>query len=290
MDAAENLTVTIIGTGAVGLALADFFRTKNIPIRSVWNSREGTVFFGSGKEETIGRNLPANESETGVMVFITVPDDSINTICGQLAEKKINWKGRSVIHCSGNLTSEECLPLAEEGAKTVSMHPIQTFQKGDGMKRFRGITVSLEGDSGLTKNLAGLVQGMGASPLLIGKEQKRSLHIAAVFASNYLVSLMDTSETYLREKGIHNGLDILEPLILQTLENILNLGTTDALTGPVARGDIASIRKHLDALEGKPEVKEMYRVLGKKALEITERRGGVSDENFRKIRGLFDGE
>lgn len=275
--------VTIIGKGALGTSIADFFKKNNILVYSEWNSKEGRVLTDSGHTRKVFSHIPVNNQQTASLVCITVPDDLIKTISDQLVNTEIEWPGKTVIHCSGNLSSDEMSSLAAAGARIASMHPIQTFKAGDGAERFMGITVSLEGDKKATDELEKLIALMNAKPIHLTKEQKRAMHIAAVFASNYMSALMHTAAEYLAKEGMEEGINILKPLILQTVQNIVNNGAVDSLTGPVARGDIASIRKHLDSLKTNDKMFRIYQILGKEAVEIAKLRGELSNDVIREM-------
>ena len=287
MNVYENKSFTIIGSGALGGALKDFLNEQSYFIRSVFNSREGVIKSGKGFSIKSERTYPVEESEAGDVIFISVPDDDIPEVVQQLSVVNLDWSNKSVIHCSGNLFSDELEILSKRGAQIASMHPLQTFQRGDSAARFDGIFVSLEGDSELCKELEDFVEAMGANPLRVKKEQKQMLHIAAVFASNYIVATLHEAESLLREKGIESGLKPLEPLIRQTIENSLNLGPSEALTGPVARGDAESVLKHLQALEGHPESINLYRVLGTKALQVAKERSNISSEKLHTLKQIL---
>jgi predicted short-subunit dehydrogenase-like oxidoreductase (DUF2520 family) len=283
----RDLTFTIIGNGAVGGALADFLKKKSYTVRSLFNRNGGTLYSQDGTAADTLKNYPAEENEAGDVIFISVPDDHISEIATKLSRIDLNWSSKKVIHCSGNLFSDELHALARLGAQTASMHPLQTFQRGDGAGRFDGVFVSLEGHPELCKQLEEFVKNMGANPLQVEKEQKQMLHIAAVFASNYVVAILHEAEGLLREKGIESGLKPLEPLIRQTIDNSLNLGPTEALTGPVARGDAESVLKHLQALNDQSESINLYRVLGAKALQIADERGNLATDKLQALKQIL---
>lgn len=287
----RDLSFTVIGNGAVGGALVDFLEKQSCTVLSVFSRSGGTVNSRNGTAANTKQICPAEENETGDVIFIAVPDDHISEIAKKLSRIDLNWSSRKVIHCSGNLFSDELQALSLLGAQTASMHPLQTFQRGDKAGRFDGIFVSLEGHPGLCKELETFVSSMGASPLWVQKEQKQMLHIAAVFASNYIVAVLHEAEKLLLEKGIKNGLKPLEPLILQTIENSLNLGPSEALTGPVARGDAESVLKHLQALEDHSESINLYRLLGAKALRIAKERGSnIPSDKLHELTQILQQE
>jgi predicted short-subunit dehydrogenase-like oxidoreductase (DUF2520 family) len=289
MAALKEKTFTVIGNGALGGAITTFLENENCLIRSVFTSKGGVIFQGEGVSDSkrVSQTYPIQESEVGDVIFICVPDDLIPAIAKQLSNVDLEWSKKSVIHCSGNLFSDELQALSQLGAQTASMHPLQTFQRGDGAGRFDGIFVSLEGHPELCKQLEGFVKSMGANSLRVQKEQKQMLHIAAVFASNYVVAILHEAEGLLREKGIENGLKPLEPLIRQTINNSLNLGPTEALTGPIARGDAESVLKHLQAFKDQSESMNLYRVLGTKALQIADERGNLATDKFQALKQIL---
>lgn len=287
MSAFSDQSITVIGSGALGGALIDFFEKHSFTIRSVYNSRGGYVNKPDERIVYIDRNLPEDESQAGNVIFLCVPDDQISKTAQSLAKTGINWHSRKVVHCSGNLFSDELQSLDEKGAQTASMHPIQTFQRGDKADRFTGIFISLEGNEEFRQDLKNLVTIMKAKPLDVQKEQKQILHIAAVFASNYVVAVLHQAESLLKKNGIEKGLDTLEPLIRQTIENSLDSGPKEALSGPVARGDSGSVTEHLKALETDSELLHLYKTLGLKALEIAVKRGTVSTDKLEKMEQIL---
>jgi predicted short-subunit dehydrogenase-like oxidoreductase (DUF2520 family) len=269
MNEHEKQSVTIIGTGSVGTALLDFFKSAGYPILSASNSTTG---------------FPRTAEEIGSFVFITTKDDLISAAAAHLSRIRTNWSNKTVVHCSGNFSSDLLSGLYVAGAATASMHPIQTFRPGDDRTRFQGITISLEGDDAAVSKLIPVVQAMGASPLTISGEQKQVVHLAAVMASNYLVSLLDIVEELLRENDIENGLEIVRPLIEQTVQNVFERGTTEALSGPIARGDSGVIQTHLGHQSLKNRKLELYKLLGIQASDIAERKGSITRDQAEKLR------
>ncbi len=278
-------TVTIVGTGALGSTLQTFFEENGYQIRSTWNSKGGLIYSGQS-EQSVDRTLPENDDEIGDLIFITTPDDLIHKTAQLLSEKTISWENKIVVHCSGNLTSEELDVLDKSGAKTVSMHPIQSFKRGDGSDRFKNITVSLQGDKEVKEQLKPIIQKMGAKSLELTKKQKRFLHIAAVMASNYLVALMFSVENLLKDVELEEGFDALETLVHQTVTNIFEKGPADALTGPIARGDLESVQTHLSELSGRDQ-ENLYKLLGLEAVKIAQQNGDVPEDKIKGLRDLL---
>lgn len=284
----EQNSITIFGRGALGSALFDFFNEKSYLIRSVWNKNQ--VEIRSTVENSVvvlDKNLPTEESEMGDLIFIAIPDDQIELLSDELSGIPLDWEKRSVIHCSGNLSSDVCSSLKKCGAKIAAMHPIQTFNKGDGYQRFHDIYVTLEGDVTLISNLTLIIEQMGAHPLKINAEQKRVIHVASVIASNYLVSLLHISESLLKEAGINESLDIIQPLVSQTVHNIFEKGVKESLTGPISRGDIQSVKHHLTLLNQNHHTSEIYKLLGSEALVIAQKNQNLDKKIINQFLALF---
>lgn len=281
--------VTVIGTGAVGGALVDFFRKSDqYQLLSIWNSSHGILFDESGTEMKMQYSLPNADDQIGDILFLAVPDDAIGRVAARLASSELNWTKKSVVHCSGNLSSDALKALSDVGCKTASMHLIQTFKRGDKADRFEGIFISLEGNSKVIKILDDLVKILEAKSVVLTKYQKSILHIAAVFSSNYLVALMYQTEKILNHAELKEGISLLEPLIIQTFQNILEKGTVDALTGPISRGDVNSVQKHLDLIEGDLTSKNLYKMMGRIAIEITSQRKEVPPEKLQQLHDLLN--
>ncbi len=286
-------SVTIIGAGAVGAAWLDFFKEDGYSIISVWKSESGVLTDPvTGDQVNIDSNLPDRNEQVGDWVIITTPDDLIETTAGILAESEIDWTGRQVAHCSGSFSASALQPLSKRGAGTAAIHPIQTFNPGDNRTRLQQIYLSLQGDPEFVKRLESVVEDLGSEALLLDEKQKMAVHIAAVFASNYLVALLHTSDQILKTHGVEDGVNVLAPLIEQTLKNILELGPGDSLTGPIARGDSSTVQAHLDALknrasEGKPDTSSLYRSLGAVCLDLAAKKGDLTDKQIREIKDLL---
>jgi len=279
-------SVTIIGTGALGSALLQFFKNSDYKIKSYWNSGGGSIVERPEFFTDAEKSFPTDKNEIGEWIFITTPDDVIKSISDKFLNLSSDWTGTSFIHCSGGKTSDILHPLKKAGAKTASMHPIQTFRKGDDESRFKNISISIEGDEILSDQLKTLAEEMGGKPLKLSSEEKKSVHIAAVFASNYIVAILGAAEKYLADEGIENGLKILNPLFSQTLQNISEMGAEGALSGPVARGDEDTIKNHLSMLKG-ADSEKVYKILGREAVRIALSGKQINEEKADRLKKLF---
>ncbi|WP_340103140.1 Rossmann-like and DUF2520 domain-containing protein [Rhodohalobacter sp. 8-1] len=284
----QTVPVSVIGPGALGSAMIDLVsRHSSFTLASVWGCTQSDSYIldSAGKEKKpADKPKPSNDNDLGDLTILSVPDDKLAGIVRQLSKTAIQWDRRSVIHLSGSVDSSILKPLAEHGAKTASMHPLQTFTRGDGADRFKGIWFSLQGGDELFPMLNQLVTPFGAQTKVLTSDQKSAMHLAAVFASNYLVSLMDVAEQISKDAGINDGLEMLNPIIHQTLHNIFEKGARQSLSGPVARGDQTTIAAHLKRLQNNSDHFNLYRQLGLIASQIATSSGQLDEEVFRKVR------
>ena len=270
----------MIGRGVLGTALIDFFHASGWEVAPAYDMRESI-----GREAL---NSRLSGKEAGELLFIVTPDDQISVVSAQLSGfPDVDWCRYKVVHCSGALDSTLLSDLAGFGATVASMHPIQTFIKGDGREKFEKISVSLEGDDALCSELEELVREMKANPLKISREQKVVIHTAAVIASNYMVSLMSAAGRLLESVGVEEGFELLKPLIRQTSANVLVSGPKEVLSGPVKRGDSDTIRMHLHTLRNDSQLETLYKVLGREALRIATEKQELSDSEISELKELL---
>jgi len=289
----NTVTVSVFGPGALGSALIDFTlnHTDEFRLHSVWGRPESDCYLFSESEKLpANKSFPQEENELGELIFLSVPDDKIAPIAGRLSHLSLNWGNRKVAHFSGSHSSDLLQPLSVKGASVASMHPLQTFTKGDAARRFENIWFTLEGDKKLFPVLERFIHKAGAKSKRMNPEQKKVMHLAAVFASNYLVSLMNAAEKITRENEIENGIEMLQPLIRQTLNNILNKGVEKSLSGPILRGDQSTIRSHLKLMDNQPDLRQLYKHLGIQASQIASNSGRLDEKVSESIKKILSGE
>ncbi|MFW6163336.1 MAG: DUF2520 domain-containing protein, partial [Planctomycetota bacterium] len=177
------------------------------------------------------------------------------------------------------------------GAHAMALHPIQTFARVD-PTLFEGIVCTLEGDEQAMDLAAELVRRLGARPAVIGAEDKALYHAALCVACNYLVVLADAGAGLLTTAGLgEDALDALLPLLGGTLDNLRRVGLPDALTGPISRGDVATVRAHLAQLEARrPDLLPLYRILGRRAIDLALRKGSLGEDDADALRRLLGGD
>ena len=285
-------SVSIVGAGRLGTALGAAlarrgWRVEAIVDRNPRAARETRRIIGQGRASA---SLRAAARSKGP-VIIAVPDDAVGDVAAGLARAGRAWPGRCVFHTSGLLPARILAPLAKRGANVASFHPVQTFPRKDVPSSiFKGITWGIEGDAAAIEAAAGIVRALRGSLLLRTEKNKALYHAACALASNALIALEWTAVGVLAGAGIGEeaALRTLLPLLQGTLQNVKNLGLEKALTGPVLRGDVATVRKHLGALRTDPASRDVYVDLGRQILRLASKRG-LPAERVRALRRLLGG-
>jgi len=267
----KPLTVSIVGPGNLGTALALSLSRAGYAVKVLAVRTQKRML--SDTTQNLARRLKARLvvlGETALdtdLVWITVPDDVIGAVAAQLAATQ-QWRGRKVFHSSGARTSDVLAPLRNKGARVAAVHPMMTFVHRS-MPRLEGVPFGIEGDLAAVRIAKEIVRTLGATPHLIRKENKVLYHAFGSFASPMLIGLMAALEQVGRAAGIKPAdLKIMAaPLLRQTLGNYLEQGAAAALSGPLVRGDVATIQRHLEALREFPQAREVYLVLTKIAVK-----------------------
>jgi len=283
-------TVGFIGAGVTGTALACQLWRQGYPVVAAGSRSIASAQRLSAKIEGCAAcPSPQQVADLADAVFITTPDDIIADIAANL-----KWRpGQTVIHCSGVHSTDILEPVRKYGAHVCCLHPLQTFAGiEEAISNIPGSTFALEGDEyglALARDMATALQG---NIIMLKAGDKVLYHAAAVTLSNYLVTLMKTSADLWRSLGIpqEEAIKALLPLLKGTVNNIERVGIPGCLTGPIARGDVETIRKHIAALEkDHPDAIDTYRLMGLKTLKIALARGRLSLETAGEIRNLLEG-
>lgn len=245
------------------------FSIKAISCKNFSSAKESINYIGQGTPFT--NNVEC--ASFGNLIFICVPDREIEKVSKELSSSKLNWKGKYVFHCSGLLTSDLLIPLKKKGAFTASFHPIQSFaQKKPDENKFKGIYFGIEGEGEAIILAKEIIQHLEGKYLILSKENKPFYHLACTIASNFLIAILNLAMELMKEINLSEELTFqsLQPLIQGTIENADKLGVKSALTGPVVRGDIDTIKSHLKALKKNPNELRIYQELSLYALNITQ--------------------
>jgi predicted short-subunit dehydrogenase-like oxidoreductase (DUF2520 family) len=264
--------VGIIGPGRAGVGLALAFAQAGYAVRL--HGRRKTAV-PKPLELTVG---PADEppawiAQAGVLI-LAVRDDAIRPLAESLARAEAVQAEQVVLHLSGVQGQEALGPLVPSRAALGSLHPLQTISDPErAPERLKGTWAAVEGMPRAVQAAEGLAEELGMRPFRLTSRQKAIYHAGAVFASNYFVVVEAVAQRLLRHAGLSDteAWQALRPLVEGTFANLTRQEPKEALTGPVARGDVETIRRHLASLTQDDGL--LYRALGRAALELAEKRG-----------------
>lgn len=286
--------LNLVGCGRLGRSLARLWHAAGsiemggLHSRSAASAASASAFIGAGHWCATPAALPPAE-----ITLVAVPDSAIAGVATALAQRPGGTQG-VIFHCSGLHASAVLAPLRAAGAAVASAHPLHSFADPvASLASFAGSLCTLEGDSRACAVLAPLFGGIGAEVVAIDPTHKPLYHAAAAMASNHLVALLDSSLAMLAHAGIPAPLAaaMLAPLVRQTATNVFADGPTAALTGPIARGDDATVATHLDALgQTLPPLAPLYRALARATLAIAARRSDFDAAAGIRLRALLDGQ
>jgi predicted short-subunit dehydrogenase-like oxidoreductase (DUF2520 family) len=287
--------VAIIGCGIVGTAIGKLLARAGYPItgvttRTLETAKEAGRVIGAGRFS----DTPWDISKGAQVVFITTPDDAIASTCEAIASHKGLTTGAVVMHCSGALASGVLSAARRCGAVVASLHPLQSFASVDQAERLvPGSFCAVEGDDEALPVVRKLVKDLGGILMEMTPEGKTLYHAAAVVASNYLVTLMHLALELNRMAGVASSqaFEALQPLIKGTLSNIDARGIPEALTGPIARGDVETVMGHLEAMRQQaPKLLALYRILGLYTVGLATEKGTLGKDRAERLMALLGKE
>lgn len=289
----RKLRISLIGAGSVGTTLAAALYRSGHSIVSVISRRRSSArrcasLVDCDNYSSNLTHLPPHQD----FILIAVPEDSLKSVVHELWRLNVGFNRMHVAHTSGVLSSDVLQLLRSRGARVFSFHPIQSFPKNasvdDRIRSLQGISYGFEGDRELQSFVRGLVRDLGGKLLVVPKEAKILYHLACVFASNYLVTLLGAVETLTsgfskaRSKDFHR-------LIETSVENALSSKPSAVLTGPIARGSVHTVKLHLSELKKQQrDLVPLYRSLGLLAVEFARSEKRISDRQVRELRKVLE--
>jgi predicted short-subunit dehydrogenase-like oxidoreductase (DUF2520 family) len=284
----DSPAIGFIGAGTTGTALAVRLAQRDYPVAAV-SSRSLT------SAETLAARISGCKVCNGAqevadiagLVFITTPDDTISKVAAE-----VKWHdAQNVVHCSGAHSVDILEPAKRSGANTGCFHPLQTFASVDhAIDNIPGSTFAIEAEGPLASMLKEMATSLEGDWVTLKAGDKVLYHAAAVFACNYLVTLVklatDLWQTF--EVPPAQATKALMPLLRGTLSNIENVGLPNCLTGPIARGDLGTISRHLESLSKQaPSLLDIYKELGRQTIPIALAKGKIDSQRAEELTTLF---
>ena len=261
--------IAIVGAGNLGTALALSLRRAGYKIESVMaHSRGASLRKAQELAKQIGAGAwvgPPRVLQAEV-VWFCVPDGEIARAARSLADR-IAWKRKFALHSSGALTSDELESLRRRGAAVASVHPLMTFVRGS-QPSLAGVPFAVEGDAAALRRARRIVKDLGGRDYLVRKRDKPAYHAWGAFASPLFVVLLAAAEEVAASAGVvrREARRRMIPILLQTLANYAAFGAAGAFSGPIVRGDVGTVKRHLRVLRRVPAARKVYSTLARAAL------------------------
>lgn len=269
----------IVGAGRAGLALGSALLAAGAVRRVSYGGRAAhppahPLFQGTPPAAAYAPGVADASVEAPSAVLLAVPDDSITTVAVELA-RLARWPAATpVLHLSGVAAGADLLaPLAQAGHPVGSIHPMAALPDAEAASRLRGAWFAVEGAPQALRVGRAIVAVLEGRALEVAPGGKALYHAAAVAASNHVVALLSVAERWMEEAGVPaaEARDALAALADGAVRSVARLGPPAALTGPVARGDVETIRAHLSRLSGTD--RHLYSVLSRTTLTLARQRG-----------------
>ncbi len=267
-----------IGAGKVGCSLGKLFSTRGIEVSGYYD--RNTKYAKEAAQFTDSKVFAATEIliQASDVLFITVPDGLITTVFEEIRTLPI--EGKYICHCSGSISSEGAFPgIGSTNAYDYSVHPL--FAVSDRFGTYQELAdafFTLEGNRQHIDDMSRLLSRAGLRFQIIDSSSKTRYHLAAVYSSNLMLPLIQKAVTLLKGCGFTevDALKAITPLVSGNVKHVLETGPAKALTGPVERGDIATLQKHLEVSSGDDD-RELYTLLSKELLPLAKAKNPERD-------------
>ncbi len=294
----ELKTIGFIGAGKVACSMGKYLKEQGFPISGYYSRTDESALAAAQFTESAcypALNELMNASGT---LFIATGDDAVPAVWDHM--KALSGSDRTLLHSkiichfSGSLSSD-VFSSAEFHIHAASVHPMMAFpDKFHSWEQLRTAFFTLEGDEAALAFFSTMFQKTGNHFSVIPADKKGLYHTAASMVSNQVLALLDIGLSLFMECGFSReaAYQACSPLILNNVEHILAGGTMSALTGPVERCDITTVKKHLDSLENRTwndreKILTIYRLLGERLVQISEKKHPERD--FSEIKTLLGG-
>ena len=256
-------SIAFVGAGALASALAVLLHTRGYTITEVV-SRTGV------SARRLARRVAAKSGKLGALpitadvLWLAVPDAEIATCAKELAE--LGARPRVALHSSGALPSSVLEVLAACGDSVASAHPMMTFVAGE-PPSLDGVWWALEGEGKAVRAARAIAKDLGSSIFEIKAEEKALYHAFGAMLSPMLVSELTAAGALGLAAGVPKAhlQSVMQPIVERTLANFFANGGAAAFSGPLRRGDVETIKRHISALKKTPAEREVYRALAKYA-------------------------
>ncbi len=286
-------TVAIIGAGRVGSAVGFLlnkagYSVTGVAARTLASAEKAAAFIGAG--------IPTADAVTAAsqadIIFITTPDRAIKDVCAAIAAGGAIKADSMIVHTSGAHTLDYLDEAKAYGAYRAVLHPLQSLaSREEGVRNLPGSYFRIEADPDAIGAAKAVVAALGGIELAMPKWQSDNesaalYHAGAVAVSNYFVALIDYGLKFYEALGADKkeALKAVLPLIRGTLHNMEALGIPDALTGPIMRGDVDTVRQHLAAMRKRtPHLVSLYQLLAQQTVAVAREKRSITAETAEEF-------
>lgn len=279
------MKIGMIGAGKVGTTLGAYLRKQQIAVTGYYSRTYDSAILAADFTKTKAYEDIAALVEASDTLFITTPDGEIGNVWDCIAKYELTDK--IICHFSGSLSSLVFSGIEAAGAIGCSIHPMFAFSdKFESYKQFHTACLTMEGQKKAVQTMKALFERFGHRVLTVKAEDKMRYHAAAALASNYMVGLFQTSLNLLGACGFteRDSRVLLEPLVRSNVNAMLQVGAKEALTGPIERGDVQTVEKHLEVLK-QTDAEAVYRSIGKELVKLAQEKN--ADRDYTAMKNIL---
>lgn len=266
----QKYEIAIIGAGTLASALARALHSKEYRVSEIVSRsnpqslRRARIL--ANRIQSSATTIQAAEMSADI-VWICVPDDAIAALAEQMTDER-DWRGKIVVHSSGALSSDTLELLRRKGAEVASAHPLMTFVSSS-QPKLKGVPFALEGTAKALTAVETIISDFEAHAFRIARTEKAAYHAFGFFSSPGIVALIAAAIDVGKLAGLEGKRvrALMEPIVRQTIDNCFRTSPQQAFSGPVRRGDVETIRKHLKVLDEHPDLLDLYGSLVRIALK-----------------------
>ena len=277
-------TLAFVGAGRAGSALATAAREAGYTVTAIASRRHDRAVALAAAVGARAVDTPLQALRLADITLLTVPDAAITRLAASVAASGVALRGRGVVHCSALRGREALAPLRQTAAIVGAVHPLQALAGRRSASLLRGATFVIDADVALQPQLEQLVADLGGHRLDLTGVDRRLYHAAAVLAGNAPLALLAAAADLLADAGVERRAAerALTALLAGAAENARNQGIPAALTGPMVRGDTATVDAHLDALRDRPATAALYRTLAEATARVVAAPAGAAASARRR--------
>ena len=284
----RSSTIGFVGAGTVGSSLAVCLSQAGYQVVAVASRTQASAQRFAGRIEGCRAHATAQEvTDAAQLVVISTSDDVIREVA-----ESLKWRsGQIVVHCSGATSLDVFRHPIDQGAAAGALHPLQAFSSVEnGVDSIPGTTFGIEGDSEVRSALSAMARHIGGKPVFVRAEDKALYHLTGVMMGNLLTGLAATAAKLWEQCGYTRteGVQALVPMMRGVVSNLERSGVPGAVAGPYVRGDLGTIRKHVDTLAARaPEVLPLYRELARAAVPFGVEKRSLDRETALRIERIL---